>query len=60
MMQTMDNTQIDACLQDSMLNVDDYLTANLSFRKSYDLEQVFSFIKEPLAGSGGGGASHPG
>jgi hypothetical protein len=38
----------DACLlQDPMLTDDDYLNdSNLSFRKSYDLEQMFSFIKE--------------
>jgi len=38
-----------------MLNVDDYLNANLSFRKSYDLEQVFSFIKEGQNGTVPGG-----
>ena len=54
-MSLLDPHQIDACLQDTSLNlnVDDYLTANLSFRKSYDLEQVFSFIKEPHGGLNG-------
>ncbi len=48
-----DPIQIDACLLQESMNLneyDDYLTGNLSFRKSYDLAQVFSFIKE-----GGGG-----
>ena len=43
-----DPLQVDDCLL-----YDDYLSSNLSFRKSYDLGQVFSFIKE---GSSGGGA----
>ena len=48
-MLAMDPIQIDdACLlQDPMLADDDYLNdTTLSFRKSYDLEQMFSFIKE--------------
>ncbi len=48
-MLAMEPIQIDdACLlQDPMIADDDYLDdINLSFRKSYDLEQVFSFIKE--------------
>jgi hypothetical protein len=48
-MLALDPGQIDdACLlQDPMLADDDYLNdANLSFRKSYDLEQMFSFIKD--------------
>ena len=43
--------------QDPMLADDDYLNdATLSFRKSYDLEQMFSFIKE---GNDGPTSSHP-
>ena len=46
-----DPNQIDAVMLNE--DVDDYLTnlndgVNFSFRKSYDLEQVFSFIKEPI------------
>lgn len=56
----LDPIQIDdACLlQDPMLADDDYLNyANLSFRKSYDLDQVFSFIKEGNAAPNANGKS---
>jgi hypothetical protein len=51
-----DPMQVDDCLLQESLNLNDYediLTGSLSFRKSYDLGQVFSFMKE-----GGSGGAH--
>ncbi|KAL3758112.1 hypothetical protein ACHAWU_004193 [Discostella pseudostelligera] len=51
-----DPMQVDDCLLQESLNLNDYediLAGSLSFRKSYDLGQVFSFMKE-----GGSGGAH--